>query len=108
MAKAAPQMIAAHQSERGSALPDAGGTADLVARLERVPVTAWHIRARLIIGSATFFDAFDALSIAFVAPILRDLWSLSSTEVSYLFSVSYAGQLVGALFFSWLAERIGR
>jgi putative MFS transporter len=108
MAKAAPQMIAAQQSERGSALPDAGGAADLVARLERVPVTAWHIRARLIIGSATFFDAFDALSIAFVAPILRDLWSLSSTEVSYLFSVSYAGQLVGALFFSWLAERIGR
>jgi MFS transporter, putative metabolite:H+ symporter len=81
---------------------------DLIARLERVPFTAWHIRARLIIGSATFFDAFDALSIAFVAPILKELWSLSQTEVSYLFSVSYAGQLVGAFLFSWLAERIGR
>jgi putative MFS transporter len=108
MANAAQQTIAAHESERGSVPSDAGATADLVARLERVPVTAWHIRARLIIGSATFFDAFDALSIAFVAPILRDLWSLSSKEVSYLFSVSYAGQLVGALFFSWLAERVGR
>jgi MFS transporter, putative metabolite:H+ symporter len=85
-----------------------GATADVIARLERIPVTTWHIRARLVIGSATFFDAFDALSIAFVAPILKDLWSLGSTEVSYLFSVSYAGQLVGAFFFSWLAERVGR
>jgi len=80
----------------------------LIARLEAVPVTAWHIRARLIIGSATFFDAFDALSIAFVAPILRELWSLGAAEVSYLVAVSYAGQFVGAFFFSWLAQRIGR
>jgi putative MFS transporter len=108
MADAAPQTIAGHESGRSSGSPDGGATADLVARLERLPVTAWHIRARLIIGSATFFDAFDALSIAFVAPILRDLWSLSAAEVSYMFSVSYAGQLIGAFLFSWLAERVGR
>ena len=34
---------------------------DLVARLESVPFSRWHLRARIIVGSATFFDAFDAL-----------------------------------------------
>ena len=54
----------------------AGGTAvppdaaDLIARLERVPFTRWHMRARIVVGSATFFDAFDALSLAFVLPVL--------------------------------------
>ena len=32
----------------------------LIARLERVPFSRWHLRARVIMGSATFFDAFDA------------------------------------------------
>jgi MFS transporter, putative metabolite:H+ symporter len=38
----------------------------LIARLENVPFSRWHLRPRLIVGSATFFDAFDALSLAFM------------------------------------------
>ena len=45
------------------------GTA-LIARLESVPFSRWHLRPRIIVGSATFFDAFDALSLAFVLPVL--------------------------------------
>ena len=33
----------------------------LLARFESVPFSRWHTRARIIVGSATFFDAFDAL-----------------------------------------------
>ena len=40
--------------------------ADIVARIERLPMSAWHVKARVIIGVATFFDAFHALAIAFV------------------------------------------
>ena len=36
---------------------------ELVARLERIPSSRWHLRARVVMGSATFFDAFDALSL---------------------------------------------
>jgi len=42
---------------------DASGALDaaaLIARLEPVPFSAWHLRARVVVGSATFFDAFDA------------------------------------------------
>jgi 2-methylcitrate dehydratase len=41
-------------------------TTDLLGRLESVPFTWWHAKARLIMGSATFFDAFNALSLAWV------------------------------------------
>ncbi len=59
-------------------------------------------------GSATFFDAFDALAIAFVLPVLAVAWKLTPAQIGYLIGAGFAGQLVGALVFGWLAERIGR
>ena len=52
--------------------------AELIARLERAPFSRWHLRARIVMGSATFFDAFDALSLAFVLPVLVRLWDISA------------------------------
>ena len=46
----------------------------VAARIERLPVTSWQIRARVIIGTATFFDAFDALAIAYILPVIVPLW----------------------------------
>jgi MFS transporter, putative metabolite:H+ symporter len=80
----------------------------LIGRLERLPFSRWHIRPRVIVGSATFFDAFDALSLAFVLPVLVKLWGLSPTEIGTLIAVGYVGQFVGALAFGALAESIGR
>jgi MFS transporter, putative metabolite:H+ symporter len=90
---------------RSSAADDG---ASLLARLEAVPFSGWHRRARLVVGSATFFDAFDALSIAFVLPMLRPLWNLGNGEIAWLITASYIGQVAGALLFSRLAERFGR
>jgi len=59
-------------------------------------------------GSATFFDAFNALSLAFALPTLIRLWHISPTESGLLISASYVGQLAGALVFSALAEKVGR
>jgi putative MFS transporter len=80
----------------------------LIARLERVPFSRWHAKARIIVGSATFFDAFNALSLAFALPVLIRLWHITPAQSGLLISSSYVGQLVGALLFSWLAERFGR
>ena len=80
----------------------------LIARLERVPFSRWHRRARIIMGSATFFDAFDALSLAFVLPVLVRLWGISAVQIGWLISAGYLGQFVGALLFGALAERYGR
>ncbi len=80
----------------------------LIARLERVPFSRWHLRARIIVGSATFFDAFDALSLAFVLPVLVPLWKISSADIGWLIAIGYLGQFAGALIFGSLAERYGR
>jgi putative MFS transporter len=80
----------------------------LIARLERVPFSRWHAKARIIVGSATFFDAFNALSLAFALPVLIRLWHITPAQSGLLISSSYVGQLFGALLFSWLAERFGR
>ncbi|MFF4625665.1 MFS transporter [Nonomuraea jabiensis] len=82
--------------------------AELVARLERLPVTRRLLLIRVIIGSATFFDAYTVLVIAFAMPQLVDAWNLNAAEVGLILSAGYLGQLVGALLFGALAERIGR
>lgn len=80
----------------------------LLARIEAVPFGRWHRKPRIIIGTATFFDAFDALSLAFALPVLVMLWNITPPQIGVLISASYAGQLIGALVFSNFAERRGR
>jgi putative MFS transporter len=87
---------------------DATDAQSLLARMEQVPFSGWHRNARLIMGSATFFDAFNALSLAFALPTLIRLWHISPKQIGLLISASYVGQLAGALAFSALAEKVGR
>jgi MFS transporter, putative metabolite:H+ symporter len=80
----------------------------IIGRIERLPSTFWHVKVRAIVGTATFFDGFDAVAIAFVLPALIGLWHLQPSEIGLLLSSGFAGQLIGAPLFGWLAERYGR
>jgi len=84
------------------------GNAEVVARLERLPVTARLMLLRVIVGVATFFDGYTVLAIAFAMPQLVTEWKLMPTEVGLIISAGYVGQLFGAVIFGSLAERIGR
>jgi putative MFS transporter len=86
----------------------AAGNAEVVARLERLPVTSRLMLLRVIVGAATFFDAYTVLAIAFAMPQLVTEWKLTPTEVGLIISAGYVGQLFGAVIFGSLAERIGR
>ena len=92
----------------GEAEANANANALLVGRLERIPVTKRLLWIRVIIGSATFFDAYTVLVIAFAMPQLVKLWNLSPAEVGLILSAGYVGQLFGAIGFGYLAEKIGR
>lgn len=96
LSMAAPERDSAHRA------------ANLLFRIENVPFTRWHTKARVIMGSATFFDAFDALALAFVLPVLVGLWHLTTAQVGVLIAAGYLGQVIGALLFGSLAERYGR
>jgi putative MFS transporter len=80
----------------------------LLMRLESVPFSRWHAKVRIVVGSATFFDAFNALSLAFALPVLIRLWHITPAQSGFLIGASYVGQLIGALLFSSLAEKFGR
>jgi len=91
-----------------SAQSQAGTAEEIIARIERLPVSWWHVKTRIIIGVATFFDAFDALAIASVLPAIVPVWELAPPQIGLLISAGFLGQLIGALFFGWVAEKHGR
>ena len=80
----------------GSAAP-AGAVDNVVARIERLPTSWWHVKTRIIVGVATFFDAFDAIAIATVLPVLVPMWKLTGPDIGFMISAGYVGQLIGAL-----------
>jgi putative MFS transporter len=92
----------------GVATATALNAGELLARMESVPFSRWHVWPRVIIGSATFFDAFTALALASAMPVLVREWGLTQLDVGYLLASSYLGQFVGALLFGWFGERFGR
>ncbi len=83
-------------------------TQNVIARIERIPFSGWHVKMRVIIGAATFFDALDAVMIATILPVLMREWHLRPDQIGFLISIGYIGQTAGAIFFGWLAERVGR
>src|ERR1700704_6180673 len=80
-----------------SAAP-AGAVDNVVARIERLPTSWWHVKTRIIVGVA----------IATVLPVLVPLWKLSGPDIGFMISAGYVGQLIGALLFGWIGERYGR
>ncbi|WP_296582322.1 MFS transporter [Xanthobacter sp.] len=87
---------------------DAERQADISARLERLPITRRVFWTRNIIGAATFFDGYTVIAIAYAMPVLVREWGLKPEQTGLILSMGYLGQLIGAVFFGWLAERIGR
>ncbi|ALG86350.1 MFS transporter [Gordonia phthalatica] len=80
------------------------------ARMERLPMSRWHIKARVIVGAVTFFDGFDQLMIAYSLPDLPGHWGVlgNSALTGWVIAVGGIGMLLGALGGGWLADRIGR
>jgi len=80
----------------------------VAARLDRLPISSWHLRVRLILGIATFFDAVDLLAISFALPAIVGPWHLSPQQVGAIISAAFVGQLIGAFLAGWAAEVFGR
>src|SRR5215472_2677814 len=83
-------------AEPGEGYMDAATTRasvdNIVARLERLPTSWWQVKARIIVGVATFFDAFDALVIASILPVIVPLWKLTPPQIGLMISAGFLGQ----------------
>jgi MFS transporter, putative metabolite:H+ symporter len=86
----------------------ATSVAAIVGRIERIPYTQFHFKARSICAIATFFDGYDFLSISYALPVLVGEWHLAGPQIGLLIAASNASSLFGGLGFAWLGDGIGR
>jgi putative MFS transporter len=80
----------------------------IAQRLERLPFDRFHSRLLLMGGLGYMFEAVDAGIIAFLLPVLRPLWGLTSIQTGFLASSTYFGFLIGALVAGAVGDRYGR
>src|SRR5256885_17181341 len=77
------------------------------ARIERLPFSRFHTHLLLMGGLGYAFDAIDAAVLAFILPVLRTTWNLSSVQIGVLGSSTYIGFLFGALLAGPLGGPVG-
>src|SRR5262249_14358153 len=67
-----------------------------------------HLRAFVLCLLCLLLDGFDVQALGYTAPsIVRD-WGVQNAALVPVFAAANFGVLLGALFFSMLADRIGR
>jgi predicted MFS family arabinose efflux permease len=84
-------------------VPPAVTAEQISARLERLPLSRWHVKTRVLVGVATFFDGFDQLMIAYALPVLIPFFGLSPGMIAWTIAVGGIGMLLGALSGGWAA-----
>src|SRR5271166_5810267 len=83
-------------------------SAELLARLERLPFSAWHRHFFILAFCGIMFDAADfALFGAALPPVARE-FGLSTAQGGLLATVGLVGAFLGALFWGTLSDYIGR
>ncbi len=80
----------------------------VAARLERLPFCRFHLKLLIIGGLGFTFEAMDAAIMAFILPVIRTQWQLTSFETGLLGSSTYIGFLIGAFAAGILGDRFGR
>lgn len=82
--------------------------AALLGRMERVPLTRFHLRVASILGVGTFFDSFDTLAVAVTMAAILGTFGAGVETAGFLIAAGYVGQIVGAIGFGFVSERYGR
>jgi MFS transporter, putative metabolite:H+ symporter len=95
-------------TDRATALGLSRERSEIIARLERLPFTRFHFHAASILAAGTFFDAFDAVSIASVLTVIFTSLHIGFFNAGVLISAAYVGQFFGAWLFGFLSEAYGR
>jgi MFS family permease len=80
------------------------------ARLDRLPWSAFHTRLVVALGITWVLDGLEITISSLIGPVLQSAQTLglSSTHVGEAAAVYLAGEVVGALGFGYLADRLGR
>lgn len=80
----------------------------LDARLDRLPITKWHVLWISILGVTYFVEIFDNVVFSSLAPAFRKEWGLTLGQVGVVASSVYIGMLIGSVVGGRLSDRFGR
>ena len=85
-----------------------GGTLDIARFLQGLSFTSFHVRLLVICSLVTFFDGLDFSLISFTMPdIVREM-DLSKDQIGNVGAFGNAGQMIGSLIGSYIADVVGR
>ncbi|WP_122829027.1 MFS transporter, partial [Pseudomonas viridiflava] len=83
---------------------------DLPARLDRLPWGRFHTLLVIALGITWLLDGLEVTLAGSVAGALKasPVLNLSNSEIGLAGAAYIAGAVLGALFFGWLTDRLGR
>ncbi len=83
---------------------------DVPSRLDRLEWSGWHWRVVLALGITWTLDGLESSLIANLGPVLEEptTLGLTATEVGGVNTAYLVGQVVGALVFGRLTDKLGR
>ncbi|MDP3546750.1 MAG: MFS transporter, partial [Phreatobacter sp.] len=83
---------------------------DIPARLDRLPWGRFHTLVVAALGITWILDGLEVTLAGTVAGALKasPVLQFSNTDVGLAASAYLAGAVLGALFFGWLTDRLGR
>jgi AAHS family 4-hydroxybenzoate transporter-like MFS transporter len=76
--------------------------------IDERPLQRFQVKLLILAFAVIVLDGFDLAIMGFVAPQLRQDWSIGPEWLGIVLSVSYLGQGLGAMFVGPLADRYGR
>src|SRR6188474_2243151 len=83
---------------------------DIPARLDRLPWGRFHTLVVVALGITWILDGLEVTLAGSLAGALKESPSLrfSNTDIGFASSAYLAGAVLGAIFFGWLTDRLGR
>lgn len=83
---------------------------DIPARLDRLPWSGFHTRVVAALGITWIFDGLEVTLAGALSGALKQSPALqfSNSDIGLAGSAYLAGAVLGALFFGWLTDRLGR
>lgn len=80
----------------------------LVARLDRLPLSQWHMKLMTVVCLGILFDAYDTTIMSVAFPQLMSEWGITKVQTGLLGSAGFIGMLIGALTSGILSDYVGR
>lgn len=80
----------------------------IATRLDRLPVSRFHITVLIVAAFSLFFDTLDTVITGFVLAALRPVWGFNAATIGVIAAIGLGGYLVGTAFAGFAADRYGR